>query len=89
MVHLLKRWEMIRNSTSQENSDLEMANTEAEEVATMTMEVSLDILIEEETSTLIEVPEVRENIDHLTPLRSPKVLIDLALVSRSSEAIVV
>ena len=87
VVHLPKRWETIRNSP--ENSDLGMESTVAEEVATMTIEVSLGNTKEEANLTAIGEPEeATESLDHSTPLKSKKVLIDLALVSRSSEATV-
>lgn len=85
-VHLLKRWETTRNSHV--NSDQEMVRTVAEEVATMTIEVSLKNTKREATSTAKGEPEeATESQDHSIPLKSKKVLIDLALVSRSSEAI--
>lgn len=71
-----------------------MVITAAEEVVTMTIEVSLESSEEEAViatlteKEVVEEEEAIENLDHSTPPKNPKVLTDLALVSKSSEAIV-
>jgi hypothetical protein len=81
------------SKSNPENSDQEMVITAAEEVVTMTIEVSLESSEEEAIVSLtekevVEEEEAIENLDHSIPPKNPKVLTDLALVSKSSEAIV-